>query len=120
MAWVYYQKTGKLEYKGHHIATGYSGAPGHKNDPSSESKKDLGPIPRGVYSLHSPINSPRTGPYAIPLSPIGHSAHGRTHFQIHGDSRRNPGTASSGCIILPRSVREKIWKSGVKTIEVRK
>lgn len=120
MAWIYYQKTGKLEYGGHHISTGYSGAPGHKNDPASENKKDLGPIPKGVYSLSAPINSSRTGPYAIPLTPVGHNAHGRTHFQIHGDSRKNPGTASSGCIILPRNIREKIWNSGAKTIEVRK
>jgi len=33
---------------------------------------------------------------------------GRGSFRIHGDSIKNPGTASHGCIIAPRSVREKI------------
>lgn len=46
------------------------------------------------------------------LEPVGHIAHGRTLFRIHGDSRLNPGTASVGCIILPRHVREQMSASG--------
>jgi hypothetical protein len=34
------------------------------------------------------------------LNPVGHTAHGRRSFQIHGDSARRPGLASSGCIVL--------------------
>jgi len=43
---------------------------------------------------------------------------GRRGFLIHGDSKLHPGTASKGCIILPRWARELIVKDGVDTIEV--
>jgi len=120
MSWIYYQSTGKLEFSGQYIATGYSGAPGYKNDPTSEDKKDKGVIPKGRYTISSPRHSGITGNYVLPLTPTGHSAHGRTHFQIHGDSRRNPGGASKGCIVLPLNIRKKIWNSASHTIEVRK
>ena len=120
MPWVYHQSTGDLEYSGQLVGKGYSGVIGYKNDPASEALENLGPIPRGSYRIEEPRYSSKTGPYALPLYPVGHSAHGRKHFQIHGDSRRSPGTASSGCIILPRDVREKIWSSGSHTVEVRR
>ncbi|HYE46677.1 MAG TPA: hypothetical protein VEA44_12995, partial [Caulobacter sp.] len=47
-----------------------------------------------------------------------HEATGRSAFRIHGDSVRAPGTASKGCIILPRAVREAIWRSGDRDLEV--
>jgi hypothetical protein len=43
---------------------------------------------------------------------------GRDGFLIHGDSVENPGTASHGCIILPRAVRDQISASGDKQIQV--
>jgi len=46
------------------------------------------------------------------LTPIDHSAHGRTAFQIHGDKISNPGFASTGCIVLSRKIREAISSSG--------
>ncbi|MCF6211424.1 MAG: DUF2778 domain-containing protein [Gammaproteobacteria bacterium] len=79
---------------------------------------DVGPIPRGKYRIDSPRTSANTGPYVLPLLPVGHTAHGRANFQIHGDSIKSPGTASSGCIIMPRAVREKIWNSHVREINV--
>jgi hypothetical protein len=45
------------------------------------------------------------------LTPVGHTALGRTHFLIHGDSVKNPGDASEGRIILDRKTREAIAKS---------
>jgi hypothetical protein len=33
---------------------------------------------------------------------------GRAGFLIHGDSVKAPGTASHGCIILPRAIRDRI------------
>jgi hypothetical protein len=40
------------------------------------------------------------------LAPTGTSP--RTGFLIHGDSIEHPGTASHGCIIMPRAIREAI------------
>ncbi len=53
-----------------------------------------------------------------PLTPRGHTALGRTSFQIHGDSINAPGEASSGCIIMPRMVRERIWRSNDRLLKV--
>lgn len=39
-------------------------------------------------------------------------------FRIHGDSIRAPGTASHGCIILPRAIRDRIWASGDRALQV--
>lgn len=119
MSWIYFQSTGNLEFGGQFVEKGYSGAVGYKNDPKSENKEDLGPIPRGRYRIEEPRYSAKTGAYVLPLSPIGHSAHGRKNFQIHGDKIGALGTASTGCIIFTRKTREKIWKSNSRVIEVR-
>lgn len=119
MTWIYHQSTGKLVHGGSVIATGYSGFGIDKNRPSSEHKRNRGPIPKGKYRILEPRLSTKTGPYVLPLEPKGHSAHGRSAFQIHGDSRKRPGEASTGCIILPRHVRQKIWDSGDHLLEVR-
>ncbi len=119
--WAWSQSAGRLYRDGKPVAVGYSGrnVPGGqrgRNNPALEGVRAVGPIPKGRYSIASPRTSTRTGPYVMPLEPIGHKALGRTAFQIHGDNAR--GDASSGCIILPRGVREQIWASGLKVIEV--
>ena len=43
---------------------------------------------------------------------------GRDGFLLHGDSKESPGRASHGCVIMPRSVREQVWKSGDRDLEV--
>jgi hypothetical protein len=76
-------------------------------------------LPRGLYTIEPPHDSPQVGPYAMSLIPDpANEMFGRSDFLIHGDSIEHPGQASHGCIILPRSVREKIWQSDVHTIEV--
>ena len=110
--WKWDQSAGELSRNGKFIARGYSGANIGKNNPDLESKVATGPIPRGVWKIHAPRNSANVGPFAMPLTPVGHKAHGRSAFMIHGDSAKKPGQASKGCIILPRNVREMIWNSG--------
>lgn len=110
--WKWDQSAGELSRNGKFIARGYSGANIGKNNPDLESKVATGPIPRGVWKIHAPRNSVNVGPFAMPLTPVGHKAHGRSAFMIHGDSAKKPGQASKGCIILPRNVREMIWNSG--------
>jgi hypothetical protein len=118
MHWEYSQSTGNLKFNGNHEAKGYAGHGNGKNNPSMESIRNIGPIPKGEYSIQAPRTSARTGPYVLPLVPIGHNAPGRTDFQIHGDSRSNPGNASNGCIIMNRATREKIWNSGIRKLIV--
>lgn len=117
--WVYDQSTGELKRNGVFVARGYSGAGIGKNNPDLQTKVATGPIPRGRWSIGQPRNSPNVGPFAMPLTPIlNTNAFGRTAFMIHGDSAKKPGTASRGCIILPRNVRELIWNSGDHVLEV--
>jgi hypothetical protein len=109
MSWTYVQSTGHLFFNDELIyENGYSGKGIYKNSPNMEHLTAKGPIPKGEYKISEPRKSTNTGPYVLPLSPVGHNAWGRSAFQIHGDSIKNPGTASSGCIILPRYIRTKI------------
>ena len=121
VGWVWSQSAGRLYRDGKPVAVGYSGrnvvgGQQGRNNPAVEGVRAVGPIPKGRYSIAAPRASKKTGAYVMPLEPIGHNAQGRSAFQIHGDNAR--GDASSGCIILPRGVREQIWASGLKVIEV--
>ncbi len=118
--WTYEQKTGKLFDKdGILVATGYSGTPAHKNNPDSQHIRAEGPAPRGEYKLGQPHTSAKTGPYVMNMEPKpGNEMFGRSAFQIHGDSIKKPGTASNGCLVFARNIREKIWNSGDHEIEV--
>jgi hypothetical protein len=44
------------------------------------------------------------------LRPVGHNAHGRTDFEIHGDSVQHPGQglASTGCVVADHRLRAAI------------
>lgn len=116
MSWTYSQSTGKLHHNGQLKGTGYSGAgptSAHgKNNPNLQGVVDKGPVPQGEWKIHPLFDHPTKGKKAMRLSPVNHNALGRTDFLIHGDSIANPGTASKGCIILPKEVRILIGNSG--------
>lgn len=111
--WIYVQSTGRLYLSGALVATGYSGNGDGKNSPAHEAVKSVGPIPAGRWRIvGEPFDSAANGPFCLRLSPNhGTETHGRSGFLIHGDSLSHPGTASRGCIILPRSIRRAIWES---------
>lgn len=115
--WTYAQSNGQLHHNGRLIATGYSGRGEGRNNPALEHKRAVGPLPRGKWRIVGPpYNSANVGPFALKLEPVGHNAHGRTAFRIHGNNKAND--ASHGCLVLPRSVREKIWTSEDTHLEV--
>ena len=87
------------------LGVGYSGHGSFINDPSREAEAGLGPIPVGVWKMGRAVHHQNLGPAAIPLSPFGHNARGRTEFFIHGDNGRGDRSASRGCIVLPRYCR---------------
>ncbi len=119
MTWTYSQSTGDLKHNGKLIATGcYSGHGEHKNKPDGEALIGEGPIPRGKWHITELYNSDRVGPYAIKLVPNGHDAHMRSAFRIHGSSAAHPLDSSNGCIIARRLVRETVWESGDRDLEV--
>lgn len=118
--WTYDQSTGALSRAGKIVAHGYSGADLGKNNPAMQAAKGIGPLPRGRWMIvGTPYTSGNTGPYTMALrAETGTDTCGRGDFRIHGDSIAHPGTASHGCIILPRAVRGAIWASGDRDLEV--
>lgn len=111
--WTYSQSSGNLYFGDVLVATGYSGHGDGKNNPALESVRQVGPIPAGRWRLvGGPFDSPATGPFCLRLLPReGTQTFGRSGFLIHGDSKSAPGTASHGCIVLPRKIRQAIWES---------
>ena len=117
--WVYDQPTGQIFHDEKAVGTGYSGKGEGKDNPAMESVHNVGPIPKGRYTIGPPHNTLTHGPYVLPLTPDPDNLmHRRSGFLIHGDSRKAPGTASEGCIILARAIREGIWQSGDHRLEV--
>ncbi|ADG17543.1 conserved hypothetical protein [Paraburkholderia atlantica] len=123
MVWTYSQKSGQLWHNDAPIAggnaSGYSGKGAGKNNPIMQAKSSTGPIPRGEYRITEPFNHAHAGRYTLRLEPaIGTQTFGRSGFMIHGDSLKNPGNASEGCIIFPLLIRQRIWNSGDTLLEV--
>jgi type VI secretion system (T6SS) effector TldE1-like protein len=119
-AWSYAQKTGELNQDGKHVAKGYSGFDNGKNDPSMQELSNVGPIPQGQWTIAGPpANTADHGPYVLRLEPSPETnTFGRSGFLMHGDSKEHPGCASHGCVIMPRPVREQVWNSGDRELDV--
>lgn len=119
MTWRYEQVTGRLLRDGFRMAIGYSGAGEGKNNPAMQDVHNVGPLPRGAYTIGEPSDTKTHGPYVLHLTPdASNEMFGRSGFLIHGDSIVAPGTASEGCIVLGRLVRQTIWDSGDHWLEV--
>jgi hypothetical protein len=117
--WTYEQLTGHILQDDVLVGLGYAGSPEGKNNPDMQDVAQTGPLPRGTYSIEAPQNSPHTGPFTLDLTPDpANEMFGRSAFRIHGDSMEHPGTASEGCIITARAIRELIWTSGDNQLEV--
>jgi hypothetical protein len=117
--WTYSQSTGRLTDKdGKLAAVGYSGRAGSaRNNPNSQALHNVGPIPRGHYSIGQAHQSEHTGPLTMDLKPSRETnTFGRSLFRIHGDNMIHD--ASEGCIIMPRNVREDLATSSDKLLEV--
>jgi Protein of unknown function (DUF2778) len=95
---------------GTELGTAYSGNGPSMNNPNDVSVKNHGPIPPGLYSIGRPVNFiGGVGQLALPLEPDKINVmYGRSGFFIHGDNSKFNHSASDGCIITARSVREFI------------
>lgn len=120
--WKYSQSTGALtDAKGNLVATGYSGHGVGLNSPDAQAIPDVGPIPRGLWSVGYPRDTDNLGKFVMPLTPHdGTDCCGRDEFYVHGDEREHPGEhlASHGCIVLPPAARRAIWESGDHILQV--
>lgn len=117
--WIWDQSSGTLTRNGVLVSKGYSGKNRGKNNPAMQDQQGIGPIPQGLWRITGKYDSKNVGPYALILEPENETnTLGRSAFRIHGDSIKAPGTASKGCIILPRKIREAIWGSGDRVLKV--
>ena len=113
--WIYQQSTGKLSHSGigrHLVGTGYSGHGAGVNNPALQSEHCIGPLPVGTYDIGAPITHPRLGPVSMHLSQTSGEDFGRDGFWIHGDNGLGNQSASEGCIVMARDVREQVADSG--------
>lgn len=118
--WLYVQKTGNLyDHDGKLVSTGYSGHGPGLNAPEFQAVKNVGPLPCGFYIINPPKDTESHGPFVMALTPFSENEmYGRGGMLLHGD-RKVPGhEASSGCIVLDRVTRAKIWNSGDRDLEV--
>lgn len=123
--WTWDQSAGTLHRDGVFVSRGYSGKGRGKNNPALQGQRGIGPIPRGHWRMMGVYDSQNVGPFTITLWRVGDgnlddfdATTGRSAFRVHGDSIRAPGTASKGCIILPRAIRQMMWRSGDRELEV--
>jgi len=108
------------------VGIGYSGGncgndPEGMNNPEMQELACVGPLPCGVYTLGTPYDHLKCGPYFIPLTPDpANEMFGRGGFGVHGDLVSAPGQhkASDGCVILALDVRIAIWNSGDRDLTV--
>ncbi|MFZ5503511.1 MAG: tlde1 domain-containing protein [Pseudomonadota bacterium] len=98
------------------LGTGYSGHGEGVNNPDMQNVEGVGPIPQGRYEI-GPQQDNITGegtrlPGSMRLTPLeGTDTFGRDGFIIHGDNARGDQSASKGCPILNRNIRDQIANS---------
>lgn len=119
--WTYEQSTGILrDTNGNEIGVGYSGNGADLNSPAAEGVIGRGPIPQGDWLIGKFQTYPHLGEVAAPLMPCaGNTMDGREGgFFIHGDNDLLNHTASDGCIVLSRPLRQAIADSGDTLLQV--
>lgn len=121
--WEYSQSTGQLTHvdkqtgERTRAGTGQSGNGVGLYNPDMQNKPFVGPIPQGTYDIGRATTT--KGPLTLPLTPRqGTDTFVRDLFRIHGDNSCGCQSASKGCIILPRNIRERINNSGVRKLKV--
>ena len=115
MPWQFQQSTGNLTNPdGEVVGQGYSGHDAGVDNPAEQNIAMVGPIPQGQWSIGEFFDDPGgKGPHVCHLTPLpGTETLGRSGFMIHGDNAAGNHTASEGCIILARPLREMVSGSG--------
>lgn len=121
MSWKYSQASGTLTNpSGSRVGFGYSGHGDGVNNPSDEQQRNVGPIPQGEWEIGHFFDDPGgKGPVVAHLTPLpGTETFGRSGFMIHGDNEQMNHTASEGCLVLPRLLREQLASSIDRTLIV--
>jgi RHS repeat-associated protein len=96
----------------------YSGRGEGRDNPNMQHVPDIGPIPRGTWTIGT-HEERGTGPITLPLTPqqgndVFNTERNPSSFLMHGDSidPTRYGSASRGCIICPIGTRDIINSYG--------
>ena len=91
-----------------YLGTAYAGNGACVNDASMTWVKEHGPLPVGRYFIGAPQDRPGSvGVFALPLEPDpANDMMGRGSFWIHGDNPAMDHSASDGCVVAARAIRE--------------
>jgi hypothetical protein len=119
--WQYAQSTGHLiDPTGATIGAGYSGRGTGLNSPDAQDIPDVGPCPRGLWTIGAFFDDPSgKGPLVCHLTPQAETeTFGRSGIMIHGDNAQANHTASEGCIVLAHDLRAAIDASADRLLEV--
>jgi len=135
--WEYSQSTGNLtyvdDYNNNRTPTdeGYSGTGAGLNNPDRQDERNIGPVPRGMYTIGPQENyivdrdpdrienDNYTLWGSMPLIPDSDTElHGRSGFMIHGDNQAGNNTASQGCPVFGPKTRNRITNSGDNRLRV--
>lgn len=114
MSWTWKISSGTLlNLNQMEVGHGYAGNGAGLNNPAMTNVPNVGPLPIGKYKIGEPYNDGQVGVFALPLTPDpSNEMFGRSLFRIHGDNSKLNHSASHGCIVLPRPVRNDIANSG--------
>lgn len=117
LTWRYNSRTGELTHDGIYVASGYAGHGEGVNNPSMQGVSSVGPIPTGTYRIERQQDNVTGGGLrlraSMRLTPVpSNNMHGRAGFLIHGDNSRRNQSASEGCMIFDRDIRDQIGRSG--------
>lgn len=111
--------TGKVWLDNVLIGKAYSGKKEAIGQTDKENVKGVGPIPEGDWHISNWTSDGHLGPVISRLTPIDvPKLYGRSGFYIHGDNKSVNFSASNGCIIMNRKMREKIRDSKASVIKV--
>jgi Protein of unknown function (DUF2778) len=117
--WTYYQSTGQLFLGNEEAGVCYSGNGPGLNNPALDHVHDVGPLPRGWYTIGAEETLPHLGPVVMHLDPDStNTMYGRMGFFMHGDNADMDHSASDGCIIADRAIRTQVAASPVRRLEV--
>lgn len=98
----------------------YSGHGPGVNNSLFEEVPNVGPIPRGRYTIGPLRDGGHLGPNVMDLDPVaGTNTFGRSLFRMHGDfAGDQEHLASEGCIIAPLQVRLHVNDDQDRILEV--
>ena len=121
LEWIYSQSSGRLTHidatgESSALGVGYAGNGAGINNPAMQNIAGAGPLPQGLYAIapqqNNTTGSGTTLPGSMRLVPDpGNEMYGRSGFLIHGDNSRGNQSASEGCMVFNRNIRDQIGSS---------